>query len=589
MPGSPMRRQILTICLFAALAACSAGSPAVVQPTAVAPPVPSPTADAPRPPSATEGWRGTSIPAGAPRIRVDATRTLHAASPYVNGYNRNHNHRQFGVHDMDRLAMLGALRQLAPTWGETYLAEQRAAGYPARSHARGLYRTGHGPTDGRADYQYLPGYQFQSYWDLDGQPGTWDGYAYDDLRYVMREADEASAEPLVTVNFGSDTAESAGQLARWLNAPADPLRVARPFFIQGAAGAPSSYRTDGVAPRGTFLFEIGNEVALRAVVGHDKANTVEEYVENAKPYVEALRAGSPHPIKVALAAAVNVYWGGPSRGEDDWPQQGALARAFVEASRRQGITFDALQYHGYPSYPVREKLAGNAYAEKLITERILPELAAADWGPIEIWNDEFHSASQLPRNTGMYGALYAADVVVTAFSLTVAGKQVMPVTTDFAAWHAGKANGYDSLYFQANRATNVTPIYHFRRLLAARWGDWIVPAEPTGIGQWVDDSATGEQTVVTNLHAVGARATDGALRLLVVNRSRSHEVAWLDVTGFEPGVATLCRIEPDPALPDPFDAAWDQVLVREDQPVDLAAPVAFPRASISLVTLRPRD
>lgn len=574
-----MRRRVLTLCLVIALAACGTGTPVAVRstPSATGPAVPSPTADAPRP-----------TPTVVPRIVVDATRTLHAASPYVNGYNRNHNHRQFGLHDMDRLAMMRALRALAPTWGEAYLAEQRAAGYPAKSTTRGLYRTGHGPTDGRSDYAYLPGYQFQDFWDLDGQPGTWDGYAYDDLRYAMREADEAGAEPLVTVNFGSDTARSAGKLARWLNLPAEPLRAARPFFAPMVSGAAAAYRADAAAPRGAFLFEVGNEVALRAVVGHDKANSVEEYVENARPYVEALRAGSPHPVKVALAAAVNVYWGGPSHGEDHWPQRGDLARAFVEAATREGITFDALQYHGYPFYPVGEKLAGNAYGEKVITEQILPALARAPWGPIEIWDDEFHSASPLPRNTGMYGALYAADTVVTAFSLSVAGRQVMPVTTDFAAWHAGRGNPYDSLYFQGDRADAVTPIYHFRRLLAARWGDWIVPAAAEGVGQWVDEAATGERTVVSNLHAAAARAVDGSLRLLVVNRSRADEAAWLDLAGFTAGSATRCRIEPDPAVADPFDAAWNQVVVTEDRPLDLAAPLRFPRASITIATLHPR-
>lgn len=575
-----MRRRLLTFGLFIVLVACGTGAPLPLLVTgSPAPGAAAPTAAAPP---------GPAIPEGAPRIRIDATRTLHAASPYVNGYNRNHNHRQFAVHDMDRLAMMKALRALMPSWGEAYLAELRAAGYPAKSTARALYRTGHGPTDGRSDHRDLGGYRFQDYWELGGQPATWDGYPYDDIRYALREADEAGAEPLVTVNFGSDTAESAGLLAGWLNLPADPLRAARPFLPPGAAEAGPASRAEASAPRGAFLFEIGNELALRAVVGHDKANTIDEYVANARPYIEALRARSPHPIKVALAAALNVYWGGPTRGEDDWPQRGALARAFVTAAEREGVRFEALQYHGYPLYPVRERLAGNAYGEKVIREQILPALMAASWGPIEIWNDEFHAASPLPRNTGMYGALYAADSVVTAFSLSWAGRQLMPVTTDFAAWHAGKGNSYDSLYFQANRASKLTPIYHFRRLLAARWGDWIVPAEPIGGGRWLDLAASGEQTEVTNLHAVAARATDGALHLLVVNRSRSHEAAWLDPVGFAAGSATLSRIEPDPALPDPFDAAWDQVMVTADRPVELGAPMPFPRASVTLVTLRPR-
>lgn len=526
-----------------------------------------------------------AIPDGAPRVRIDATRSLHAASPYVNGYNRNHTHSQFGVHDMDRVAMLAQLRRLAPVWGQAYLAEQQQAGYPAKSAVPALYRTGHGPTDGRSDFKYLAGYQFQAYWDLAGAPGVWDGYAYDDMRYAIGEAAEAAAEPLVTVNFGSDTPESAGALARWLNAPAEPLRALRPFAI-------ANYALDAAAPRGAFMFEIGNEVALPVVVGHDKANSVDEYVQNAKPYVEAVRAGSAHPVKVALAAAVNTYWGGPWRQDkgDFWPQRGALARAFVDAAVREGTTFDALQYHGYPTYPVSEKLAGTAYAENLLATTILPELAKAPWGPVEIWNDEFHAASALPRNTGIYGALYAASSVVTAFTLDLNGRQAIPVTTDFAVWHAGRGNGYDSLYFQDNRADRVTPIFAFRRLLAQGFGDWVLATEVTGVGAWQDIAGNGETTDVGNLHAVAARATDGSLRLLVVNRSRVDEAAWLDLAGFtaDPAGATRALIAPEPGLADPWQAGWDQVQVREGESVDPLQPVAFPRASISILTLKPR-
>lgn len=573
-----METKLGLLAVVALLAACGRAPGDLV-------PQPSPQSERPQPPAPTPTPEPLAIPDGAPRLRVDNTRVLHAASPYVQGYNRNHTHSQFGVHDMDRVAMLAQLRKLAPTWGQAYLAELQAQGYPAKAAVPALYRTGHGPTDGRADYSYLPGYQFQAYWDLPGAKTTWDGYAYDDMRYTLGEAAEAAAEPLVTVNFGSDTAESAGALARWLNAPAEPLRQARPFRI-------ASYQLGDEAPRGAFMFEIGNEVALPVVVGHSKANTPLEYVQNAKAYVQAVRAGSAHPVKVALAAAVNTYWGGPWRPDkgDNWPQRGALAKAFVEAAVAEGTTFDALQYHGYPFYPVKEKLAGTAYAEKLLAETILPELALAPWGPVEIWNDEFHAASALPRNTGIYGALYAASSVVTAFTLDAKGRQAIPVTTDFAVWHAGKANGYDSLYFQGNRPDRVTPIYQFRRLLAAGFGDWVLPTAVQGVGSWQDAAGTGEVTDVPNLHAVAARAADGSLRLLVVNRSRADEAAWLDLQGFaaDPAGATRSLVGPDPALPDPWDTAWDRAEVREGEAIDPTKPVAFPRASISIIRLKPR-
>ncbi|MEB3328514.1 MAG: hypothetical protein VKQ33_04715 [Candidatus Sericytochromatia bacterium] len=526
-----------------------------------------------------EGPRHARLPEG--RIVVDATRTLHAASPFTNGYNRNHSHRQFEVHRWSRARWLAALRRLSPTWGGAWVREQQRAGYPARLERRASYRLGHGPTDGRSDYSYMEGYRFLACWGQDGQAATWDGYPYDDMRYPLAEAEEASAEPLVTVNFGTDTPAAAGQLATWLNAPSSALRATHPFF--GAQEA-------ALAPRGAFMFEIGNEVQLRVVRGHERALTIPMYVREARPYIEALRAGSPHPVKVALAAAVNVYWGGPNdplRGSA-WAQQGEMVTTFWEAASREGVRVDALQLHGYPSWPVTERLAGNAYLERLLRTQLLPALARAPH-PMEIWNDEFHAASGLPRNTGIYGALYAADAAIVAFRSSLGGRQAVPVTTDFAAWHAGRGGASDSLYFPEAQLERPSPLYHFRRLLAAHWGDWIVDTSVSGIPAWEDLGRNGETTVVSSLAATAARAEDGTLHVLVVNRSRTPQAAWLTAPSGQPlgPAATRHVIRPAAGVSDPWDAAWDAVEVREGEGASLTHALSFPAASITLLSVAP--
>jgi hypothetical protein len=338
------------------------------------------------------------------------------------------------------------------------------------------------------------------------------------------------------------------------------------------------------------MFEIGNEVQLRVVRGHDRALTIPQYVREARPYIEALRAGSPHPVKVALAAAVNVYWGGPNdpqRGAA-WSQQGEMVKAFWQAARQEGVRVDALQLHGYPSWPVTERLAGNAYLERLLAEQLLPALAQAPH-PMDIWNDEFHAASGLPRNTGIYGALYAADAAVLAFRTSLGGRQVVPVTTDFAEWHAGRGGTSDSLYFPEGQFERPSPLYSFRRLLATHWGDWILHTVVSAVPSWVDRGRNGEVTPVHHLAATASIAEDGKLHVLVVNRSRTACEAWLTAPAGAPlgQRATRATIRPTARVADPWEAAWHETEVLEDASTSLREAVSFPAASITLLTVTP--
>ena len=172
----------------------------------------------------------------------------------------------------------------------------------------------------------------------------------------------------------------------------DTMAFYHPRAIDPAGGFFHYFRDDGSVYDASHRHLVSSTrfVFNYAMAAREFGNA--EYVEAARPFVEAVRAASPHPVKVALSAAVNTFWGGPNKRGDDWQQQDAMIQAFVDEAQRQGFAFDALQYHGYPSYPVREGLAGNAYAERLFRTRLLPALARAPF-PIEVWNDEFHAAS----------------------------------------------------------------------------------------------------------------------------------------------------------------------------------------------------
>lgn len=549
-------------------------------PTATPTPAASPTTTPPPEPTPTPTPIPTMSPTPMPvsaSITVDANQVLHAASPYTMGFNRNHSHRQFAKQNTSRQAMIDAVRALTPRWGHAWLRDQAAAGYPARSAPSAIYRPGHAPTDGRSNVSYMGGFFFQQMWNLDGQAITWDGYPYDDLRYALDEAEEMGAEPLVTVNFGSDTAESAGALAGYLNGAEDALRAAYPF-----SAPPFSMGSDGA--RGAYLFEIGNEIQFPTVIGHSKANTIDEYVANARAYVEAIRGASPHPVKIALDAAVNTFWGGPTTNGDAWLQRGDMIRGFIRSADTHGVRFEALQCHLYPTYPVREKLAGVAYTENLFRSTLIPAMGTRDF---EFWNDEFHAATgSTTRNPGLYGALYAADTTVLAFRLSRGGKQLIPITVDFAMWHAGSGNNYDSIYFQNNSAANRTPVYHFRRLLASRFGDHVLATHTSDVGSWTDTATNGELTVVSNLHAVGAKSGDGrTVHVLVVNRSQTPVTSHVRLEGFSASRCLRSRIEA--TVTPSWDAAWNQVQVTEDVPVPVGEPVEFPAGSITFLRFEP--
>ncbi len=512
---------------------------------------------------------------GASTIWIDPSKVRHAASPYVMSFNRNHNHRQFERHKMSYQAMDLAMAQLAPKWGDTYLEDLRQAGYPAKSDARSLYRNGHGPTDGRLDYPELTGYRFLEMWNLDGRLNSWDGYCYDDFRYFLSEARAWNSELLVTVNFGSDSPQSAGQLAAYLNRPVDPLKMQYPLHGLETTQVP-------VKLPEAFMFEIGNELQLPQQIGHTRARTIEQYVQESVPYIQQIRHESPHPVKIALAAAVNVFWGGPA----GWQQQGAMIDAFMQACARNTIQIEALQYHGYPKYPISEKLAGPTYADQLTARTLLPVINRVPH-QLEIWNNECHADSKAPRNTGLYGALHQAATIAYAFNRSHRQQQLTPVVTDFALWHAGKTNGNDSLYFQNNNANHTTPIYALRRLLAANWGDWIINSQWNGGEHWLDHGRGNTQTKVPGLLVSASLSADGhSIHALIINQTRttpiSAHLAW--PKQFELAEGSISRLVARPGK-DGWDAAWNEVLVLENQRLAPLRNHVWPAASISLVTL----
>ncbi|MFP5501128.1 MAG: discoidin domain-containing protein, partial [Candidatus Sericytochromatia bacterium] len=105
---------------------------------------------------------GASLaPVSGTTIYVEPDSVLHRAESRLLGTNRNH-----AVNDFPNgAAKLQKLKALQPQWGD----------------GKYLYRIGHGPTDGRHDYDYMTGFHFEQSWGKTGYP-------YDDIREGLKDA-----------------------------------------------------------------------------------------------------------------------------------------------------------------------------------------------------------------------------------------------------------------------------------------------------------------------------------------------------------------------------------------------------------------
>jgi hypothetical protein len=466
-------------------------------------------------------------------IRISPTRVLHAARSHVLGANRNHVKDEVPE---DFPAMLSAVRALKPANG-----------------GRKLYRLGHGVTDGRKDYGYMPGYHFESAWDKAGP------YPYDDIRHGLGEAKELDTDVIMVVNFGSGDAAEAGRLASYLNKASDATRTSQ-----------------GLPPFNVKLFEIGNEIGWSQVIGHDEyASSESAYATRAKAFATQMRANSDIPIQIGASASINSNW-----QCDGWSDGPTAVGKIIDI---MGEDVDFLIFHGYPSYPLKKDgdpltfMAQNEWNKSKLKAEILPAIAAARQRngishPIGVANTEYSTELYAgPWLRGVLEALYTADTVVTSLELDV------QAAVNFALWHHEHG---DSLFFLENSSTKRTPIFATHELLASALGAEVVEATAHGMPSInVQGGSAGTEVNLPQLSFVAMRSATGSVTLTVVNRLEGTSVGVPIDAGMAVRQATLVSL-----LGTQYTST--SMTRRETQLTSLAN-VEFPAASVSVLRLSP--
>ncbi len=472
-----------------------------------------------------------SLPAGSSGIKVFVNQAMHPASSFVLATNRNHVTDYFP----NGAAKLEKLKELRPDWGG----------------ARYMYRIGHGPTDGRHDYNYMTGYHFEKHWNKNG------GYPYDDIRNALREANTLDAEQLHVVNFGTGSPEEAARYVSYLNNPNDANRAKYPYPVQNAK-----------------FFEIGNEISWSKVRGHKEyASTDIKYAQRAKQFAQAMRKASPVPIQIGAVASTNSNWMG-----EGWAPKGQGVKNILQT---MGEDVDFLIYHGYPSWPIANKggdkmtiMAQNAWNDRLLTNEIVPAIEKYAKKDVYIANTEFFTEmyNDVKTARGMFGALYSAD------TLTLAFKHDIRIANQFCIDHQDMA---DASFFVGNDPNTVTPIFMFNKLLAKTWGDTVVKVEGQAIPS-VHVKGPSDSIDMPKLAFTASKGRDGKVYVMVTNRTNDSDVTTNVALGFTPKAATAHVLKGSNGW------ASDHTNTSvSSASANLSKAYTFPRASVTIFEITP--
>lgn len=466
------------------------------------------------------------LAAGVAGFKIYVNTVTHPANSFVIATNRNHTADNFP----NGAAKLAKLKELKPSWGQ----------------GRTMYRIGHGPTDGRSDYDYMTGYHFEANWDRKG------GYPYDDLRHALDDAKALEAEQLHVINFGTGSPEEAARYVSYLNHPDDANRKAHPYPVQHAR-----------------FFELGNEISWSMVRGHAQyAATETQYAQRAKAFAQAMRKASPEAIQIGAVASTNSNF--------RWEGGGAEGEVVKNILTTMGKDVDFLIYHGYPSWPLKQAgnpqtlMAQNAWTERLLTTQIEPAIKQHAAHPVRLANTEFFTEQydNASQARGLFGALYSADTI------TLALNHDMLVANQFCMDHGDTA---DAAFFMGDDPARTTAIFRFQRMLARHWGDAQLRFEPQG----VPTTRVGDLDM-PNLGFTASKGRDGKIYMLVTNRTPSTQVSVQLATGLTPRKAIAYQL----SGPSGWDTGPEAATERE-LAVDVSQPVSFPAASITLLELTP--
>lgn len=470
---------------------------------------------------------------GEPGLKVYVNSVTHPANSFVLAANRNHTADYFP----NQAAKTERIRALRPTWGQ----------------AKYMYRIGHSATDGRSEYPDMPGFHFEQQW---GRMGP---YPYDDPRHAVEEAHDFEAETIHVVNFGTSDPAEAARYVSYLNNPQDPNRLAYPRSTEGAR-----------------YFEIGNELSFHNIRGHhEHAATEVQYAQRAKLFAQAMRAASPFPIRIGAVASTNSGF--------TWDGGGREAKLVKNILQIMGDDVDFLTYHGYPAWPLwngqkfepRQLMAQNAYTDRLLTNTLLPAIKQYATHPVQLANTEFftHQYDEPHLARGLFGALYAADNVMLALN------HDMVTAVQFSLDHGNHA---DSAFFIDDDANRVTAIYQFQQMLAKHWGDGQLQIQPQGIPMTKIPLYNGQTFDHPSLAFTASKGYDGRLYLMALNRTPETAISVWIALGLLGSRATAYELAGTNGWQS--DPSQTRVTIR---PVDLAAPVAFPGASLTILEITP--
>ncbi len=368
--------------------------------------------------------------------------------------------------------------------GETTLTiPEKVAAYgsitPQVGARRKLYRIGHGPTDGRKDYDGYTGYHFKEWFDKPGK------YPYDDIRYALKEAIQMDADMSIVVNFGSGTAQEAYELAEYLYNPDFWLRKQYPISTIADC---TEQEWDNIHKYRIKFFEIGQEITWDVVIGSEtKARTAKLYAQNALAFVEnILRVTGRYDqaaIKIGMVGSTNSTWSTSYWSSD-------IKTNILDIMSVMRDKMDFFVFHGYPSWPLYEAypgpdgfdpkkdpikvLAQNTYNNQLIENLIVKAIEEGrnKFGikkPITIGNTEYHAelgkqvtATMDYRHAGLQ-AIYTADTMISAL------KQNLEMAVNFCFSHAswpGAPDLIDDLFFHPDRNNPKKPVFYVHEFMA---------------------------------------------------------------------------------------------------------------------------
>ncbi|WP_226600043.1 cellulose-binding protein [Streptomyces violascens] len=350
---------------------------------------------------------------------------------------------------------------------------------------------------------YADAYHWKTHTLEDGgwvAPGT-------DFDHFMATAKKVGAQPIITANYGSGTAQEAADWVKYAN-------VDKHYGVK--------------------YWEIGNEVSGNGYYGSkweiDKHadKSPREYAKNLLAYAKAMKAVDP---KVKIGAVLNT----PGSWPDGAKAPGDTADWNHTVLAIAGKSIDFAIIHSYPSASSTADLLNSPAQIAGVTSAVrslLNTYAGAHAASVEIAVTETDS-TQSPANTSQAAALFASDTYMNWLEHGAVnvdwwdlhnGMGKAPTTvggeTDYLDQGVLSSGSCAGGHCEPARETPFPTYWGIRSLTAlARPGDTMVKA------------SSAKQSVA--VHAV--RTRNGGLNVMLINKDPQNSAqVWLSYTGYTP-------------------------------------------------------